>query len=267
MYFADLLFEWRRDHGQAIAERVGERGDLLRQKRLSSILMQFEECSYLAKQIVIDKPDYWEFKLTAELLRGYLSKVRERWDALRNQPYSKETCIVSLDDLADWQSSKCDEMVAISETFSNLINSELHATWGAPGEEGDAEEILRVCKLIYEACIRVVECEESIRFAYLGDEFDEVKEILAGTTTSLIEQTERIPLEISKVFDTPNPTGTYKITLEYDVTEEFKNDYLPTSKPSYLMCSAALITLLGFGYTKKTLHKTTARRSRMNGLD
>ena len=224
-YPAELLFEWRRAHEIAIYEKLGQQSELLRLKSLSPTLSLFEDSSPLANQIVIDKPIGWECKLTAELLRGHLDKVRKRQRSLRDGLYSKEMNVVPLDDVAAWQSSKFAELVNIVGNIEKLVVSEIPKAWGPLGQPGDASEIHRVCSLIYEACQRCLEWEESVRFAHLGEEFNETKVILYELTENFIQQVERVPEEIFSIEDWERPGETRTILLEFETPKNFSDRY------------------------------------------
>jgi hypothetical protein len=59
-YPAALLFEWRRAQENDIIERLGEPGDRLRRRVVEADLEGLEGTSYLAHQIIADKPYAWE---------------------------------------------------------------------------------------------------------------------------------------------------------------------------------------------------------------
>lgn len=86
---AEVLFGWRRSHEDEITKRVGKLSETLRLKATARELPIFETCSYLAQQIVIDKPDHWEYKLTIELLRSRLDPVLSRWKDLEGGLYDE----------------------------------------------------------------------------------------------------------------------------------------------------------------------------------
>jgi hypothetical protein len=65
----DLLFQWRRIHEADVLDRLGKPGERLRAKVKSDHLREFADTSYLAQQIILDKPRHWEYKLTLEILR------------------------------------------------------------------------------------------------------------------------------------------------------------------------------------------------------
>jgi hypothetical protein len=133
---AELLFEWRRSHEDEITKRLGKLGDALRLKVISRELSTFKSCSYLAQQIVIDKPPHWEYKLTVELLRSLLDPVLSRWKDLEGGCYAKRLTIVSVNEFVQWHSARMQEIEKLVLAFSRLVNRELQASWGPPGQPG-----------------------------------------------------------------------------------------------------------------------------------
>ena len=75
---AEALFEWRSQHEREVTGRLGKPSELILQKIIDEQLSEFRSASRLAQRIVADKPDYWEYKLTVELLRGELNPVLKR---------------------------------------------------------------------------------------------------------------------------------------------------------------------------------------------
>lgn len=99
---ATLLFEWRQEHERDVAERLGKAGDRLRRKVMDRELEGFEGASYLSRQIVIDKPYAWEYRLTAELLRSKLAPVLSRSRALARGLYARPVTRLSADHPTEW---------------------------------------------------------------------------------------------------------------------------------------------------------------------
>ena len=53
--------------------------------------------------------------------------------------------------------SKCEDLVALLTLVGILLNQELTAAWGKPGEAGDAVEIKRVSDKLVSACNGLLE--------------------------------------------------------------------------------------------------------------
>ena len=222
---AAILFEWRRQHEEAVAKKLGKPSEAIRQKIIAQQLTEFAGTSYLAQQIVIDKPSFWEYKLTAELLRTGLAPIVARWHGLERGLYTKEPAIITSSEVMNLLRARIDEIQKQVGAFSGLLNGELQGTWGPTGTPGNESEILRVCNLLIECAARIVQWEERVRFAILPSEFDEVQTLLSGCAGRMIEQLSKIPSEFKAIFDQENPTGTYHISLVVDLPEGWAEKY------------------------------------------
>ena len=138
-----ILFEWKRLHEHKTIERLERASDELRLKIIERELTEFKPGSYLAQQIVIDKPADWEYKLTAELLRSQLDPVLSRWRDLEAGLYTKRLTIISAQDATQWLSARFEELERLMVAFRGLVTSELQTSSGPPGCHGNAHDILR----------------------------------------------------------------------------------------------------------------------------
>jgi hypothetical protein len=216
---AALLFEWRRDHERVLSESLGKAGAILRQRVLQRQLAGFEDCSYLAQQLIIDKPDYWEFLLTAELLRTMLDPIRLRWEALEKGLYALAPKTISLDGYMEWHLSQLEAMSAQVHALSGLFNGELQTSWGVPGEPGSEHEILRMCGLVREASERILKWEEEVRFVRVPSVFQEARNLLVGIAGGNASKVFKVPGWINSIFAADPPSGTHQFTIEFDLPD------------------------------------------------
>lgn len=218
-YMADLLFEWRLEHERHINEQIGKTGERLRQKVVLAQMEEFANTSYLARQIVIDRPNAWEYRLTAELLRTKLEPVQFRWRALQAGLYTKPVVIVSEGNVWKWLEGCLTEMGGFIPALCEVINTEFTTAWGAPGESGSPIAILRTCELFEEACQQLLAWEEKIRFAMLPEEFNEMKNLLCGTGGRVIGQVAEIPAQMAQIFSNDVVDGTHSIEITINLPD------------------------------------------------
>lgn len=218
-YPAELIFEWRRQHEDEISKRLGKTSDFLREKVIARQVHEFSSCSYLAQQIVIDKPECWEFKLTLELFRTQVQPVLVRWEALEKGLYTKPAIVVKVDDMSDWLHSRMDEAKRLIHALAGLASSELTNSWGPPGQSGNPSEILRVCDLFREFVNQVIQWEETVRFSSVPAEFVELQGLLAGTTGHFLRQITRITDEIHAIIDPAEPNRMREVSLVLDLPD------------------------------------------------
>ncbi|MEL7551802.1 hypothetical protein AAGV37_18155 [Pseudomonas protegens] len=216
-YPPGLLFEWQREHEKNTSEQVGKASAEVRHRYEKRHLEEFGRLSYLAERIIIEKDIYWEYLLTAEVLRFEVAPATKRWEALKRGLYTKPVRRIDKEESFLWLNDRSLEIELIAQAFSNLTNFELVQTWGEPGMPGSDIDIVNVCRLYGEACTNALQWEESVRFTSVDEEFLEVRDLYVGVAGGIIEQTARIPEFLTKMID-PKPTsGTYQLVLTIEL--------------------------------------------------
>ncbi|WP_411878399.1 HNH endonuclease [Polaromonas sp. YR568] len=216
-YPADLLFEWRRTHEEQVAQDLGRTGSRLRQKVLDRKLEQFSNCSYLAQQIIIDKPDAWEYRLTAELLKSELEPIRFKWHALQSELYALPVTQISKDQCAEWLRMILRDASLQVHALGLLVNKAIIKAWGEPGQPGSELEILRACTLIAQATQRLLDWEERVRFSHLPEAFEAVQVELINVAGNQIDKIFEIPRWLSEILNDAKPSGTHSLTITFDL--------------------------------------------------
>ena len=117
-YPAGLLYEWQRNHERSISELVGKAGGKLRQKYETRHLEEFGRLSYLAERLILEKDDFWEYRLTAEVLRFEMAPILRRWNALKRRLYTKPISRVTQEEFTPWLFLKIEEIKSIAHAFS-----------------------------------------------------------------------------------------------------------------------------------------------------
>lgn len=236
-YPAALLFEWRREHEGQITKNLGKTGAELRQKIVARSLEGFEHESYLAQQIIIDKPYAWEYRLVTELLRSKLHPILKRWDALEKGLYVLPFSRISENEASEWFGSTMDEIAALVPALATIITEEIPRAWGAPGVPGSEAEILRACNLFIEACQSILAWEERVRFSRLPSEFQDVQELLYGIGALQIDAVKVVPDELAKPFNVEEPTGEYSIMITFDLPNGWADQVDRAFKKAISKCS------------------------------
>ena len=216
---ADLLFVWRRQHEAAILARLGRPGDQLREAISKERLRKFDGISYLAQQIILDRPRLWEYKLATEIFRSEFVPVHTRWQQLQRGLYVRKAVIVPLSEVSDWLSAKLKDASGAIAAVSPLLK-ELMDAFGLPGTSGDDEAIVNMSRLIIAAARNMLEWEEDMRFTHVPTEFHDALAALQGFTGRQIEELLRIPNELAGIVAEENPFGTRTISLVFSIPEE-----------------------------------------------
>lgn len=220
----DLLFQWRRLHEAAVLDRLGKPGDRLREKIKTDHLQKFADTSSLAQQIILDRPLYWEYKLTAEILRTELGPVATRWDQLKRGMYVRRATLISADHVFDWLFAKMSDNAKMVNAMHPLLD-DLARSWGEPGFPGNESEIVGVSRLIGNLARSLLEWEEEVRFCRVPNKYEETANLFHGMGGLHLTQIFRLPAEIAAIFDVERPTGTHNITLVFNVPPDFVENF------------------------------------------
>lgn len=215
-YPSDLLFEWKRDHEARVHAQLGRASDM-RIKVQERVLSAFPEAGYLAQQTILDKPEHWEYKLTAQLLRDLLEPLQDRLRHLKDGFYAFPIKKVSGADSVGWVLKTNADISNQVEVLGRLVSSGFDSAWGERGTPGSAHEIYTVCKLIRDACARCLEIEEELRFTQLSSTFAEVLPAMAGVLEPIMQTVFGVAPWISAVFSQEKPQGQHELKLKFEL--------------------------------------------------
>jgi hypothetical protein len=216
-YPPGLLFEWQREHERLISDQVGKTASELRHRYERRHLEEFGKLSYLSERLILEKDDYWEFLLIAEVLRFEMAPIVQRWEALKRGLYTRPIHRISREESFFWLSDRSMEIGLIVEAFSKLTNHEFAEAWGTPGVAGSDLDIFRVCRLYREVCENTLLWEESIRFTSVDDDFLELRDLYIGVAGTLIEQACRVSGFLVDVVAQKPTSGAYNLTLTIEL--------------------------------------------------
>jgi hypothetical protein len=217
----EVLFTWRRVHEAGISRRLGRPNELVAEKLNEERLKPFKDASLRAQQIVLDRPNAWEYKLAAELLRTELGAVQERWRTLKSGLYFLKSRDVEVAELSAWWRTHLDDVLRIVAVLSKLVTTELPAAFGPPGTPGSDVGILQACRLIVAAGQNLLQCEEDLQFTRFPKDFEELKPVWSGVVGAQIDAMMALPTGLSKIFAVENPTGEHHIMVVFGLPEGF----------------------------------------------
>lgn len=218
-YPAGLLFEWQREHEKHIAKQVGKVAAEIRQRYEKRHLEEFGRLSYLAERIILEKGDYWEYQLTAEVLRSEIAPILQRWRALKRGLYVIPTKRIEKYDYLVWMSDRMNEIQKVIHAISELTNVEFASAWGMQGVAGSDTDIITTCRLYAEVCKSTLAWEESVRFVRVDDIFNELQNLLFGIAGDLIEKAATIPNFLTDVISSQPKTGTHSLVLTIELPD------------------------------------------------
>jgi len=214
-----LLFEWQRGHEHRIALQVGKAGAEIRDRYEQRHLEEFGKLSYIAERIILEKGPYWEYHLTAEVLRFDLAPIVRRWEGLKRGNYVRPTVRIKNDDFFGWVAGKFAEMSAIVHAFAEIANVDFTRAWGEPGVPGSDIDIVETSRLFAELCRNALEWEEAVCFVHVDDMFSELQTIFKGVAGGLIEEVAKVPPFFTAKLAEEGLEGTHILSLSPELPD------------------------------------------------
>jgi hypothetical protein len=171
---------------------------LLDQKRSGQLdpLLAFSGTTEKARQIALERPTYWEFLLTAELLRSKAQALRQECaDFERGLIYSPKKR-VSARAFLDIVGSRMSDPVTLVNIAKKSLEDELREAWGPPGQPGDPVSILRAVDRIVGAARHLLEWEIDITAFEPPEKFRNLGRFLTGMSGELVGEFTRVADEV-----------------------------------------------------------------------
>lgn len=224
-YAPNILYAWREQHEEYILKELGNRTGKIEFEVQSTELEAFDGYPPVIRRIVIDKPDGWEFRLTAELMRylykPYFRKIKD----LRKGLYTKPKNILSSDQVIDWINARLSEASDMATSITGLINK-LNDSWGAQGVSGDLEEIHHITCLMRDYLEQIVLFEERVSFVSVPPKYEKLVPLLKDLNGSQAEKLEEIPVVLDSALSLIN-TDQGDVTGKLHVVEKTINFEVP----------------------------------------
>jgi len=191
-YSANVLFVWREKHEEFIASILGNSTDRIVYEEQISNLSEFDNYPPIIKRIIIDKPDGWEYRLTAELMRFLNEPSFRKIKALKNGLYLKNLETVDSDKAFNWVQNRLTELTRMIPPAVGLLD-QLTNSWGKPGEPGDVKEIHHITKLIRDYLEHIITFEEKLHFVNIPEEYQRLVDLLKNLIGSQVVKLSNIP--------------------------------------------------------------------------
>lgn len=190
---------------------------LLHAQHTTIPIKEFVNDSPRAQALVIERPRFWEYLLTIELLTTKMYGVRRRYDEVHSGLAFRRTRIIRSKEFLKVIQEKMGDLIALVDLLSPIVQREIPASWGPDGVPGDPLEIKRAVDRLVDVCNELIEWESEIVCLRPPSSWEKIQQLLKGYTANLLSEIERLPLELSKPFESDNPRGEYNINLVFDI--------------------------------------------------
>ena len=170
--------------------------------------------------LAIERPPFWEYLLTVELLKSKLSVVRRRYDELHSGLVFTRSQIIAGKEFLKLIEEKMSDLIVLVELISSIVQREIPASWGPSGVPGEPLEIKRATDRLINACNELIEWESDIIRVRPPSAWEKIQQLLKGFTAELLSEIERFPMELGEPFETENPRGEYNINLVFNIGGE-----------------------------------------------
>ncbi|MAQ76752.1 MAG: hypothetical protein CL613_10535 [Aquimarina sp.] len=197
-YSTNILFAWRAKHEEFIASDLGSITDKILHDEQTLNLKSFDNYPPIVKRIIIDKPNGWEYRLTAELMKFLNTPLFRKLKDLKNGLYIKELNNVDSVNALNWIQNRLSELSVTLKPAIGLLDL-LTKSWGKPGEPGDVQEIHHATKLIKNYLEHIIVIEEKIHFVNVPEEYEKLVYLLKNLIGSQVEKLSSIPYDLEEI--------------------------------------------------------------------
>lgn len=190
--------------------------ELLDRERAGTLdpLASYSSESPEAQRLARDKPRYWEFLLTAELLKTRITAVRRQFERLKAGVIHVPSRLIAGRDFFTWVSAKIGDLNSLIESVRLQIPA-IHDAWGQLGQPGDVYKIREAVVELDELCTQLIEWEKDLRGAKPPAAAEPLKRTMEGFTEVVIQELEKLPKELLQPFEGGRkPTGSIEIMLK-----------------------------------------------------
>ena len=221
---AELLFRWKERHERKVLAQLGKPGDIARAEVEDEELADLQRLPGFIRQLARERPDFWEYLLTAELLTHYLAPILRRARDLQSGAYALPAATVSDDDFVRRIGAWTDDLSHAVAALDRIVNVELKASWGPPGTPGIPADINHACQLYARAADRLVSIAEEVKFTRVGEGYAAVRDLVFAGAMYSVPRLVHLPEFLRGVFSREDPTGTHEFELVIELPPGWADD-------------------------------------------
>jgi len=186
----------------------------------------FRNENWKTKQILIDRPNFWQFLIAEELLRTRFKEIRLLSTDLARGAVLRKHRSVGGQEFWDWFGLKWPEAQGAAEMISGCINNELPDAWRQCSDPmADPTPIFSAIERLYTACKFLIDWETDVFTIHPPDSLEPLRAVTFGTTQEFIDELETLPNHLAEAVQKgQSHTGTtpivHKIALDLRFTRQ-----------------------------------------------
>ena len=187
-----------------------------------------ERKDHIINQLIKEKKDYWEFKLSALLMKSNLKDINETYVEIEEGLIFQRVRSIDGMEFFNWFRNSLGDFENFVNLFEISVNK-LVESWGTPGESGDSIKIKKSITDINKLCKELINWEYELSSLIVPDKLKIVKNKLLGTTKKLIiDELNKLLEEIEDIYvnSSNNVSLTFTPTFPselHTVTKDFED--------------------------------------------
>lgn len=209
----ELLLLWKKTHEEQTLAELGTAGDKLRKLVVDQEMTAFAHLPPFIREIVKDKPDHWEFSLSAEILDHYLGPILRRARDLKLGRITKPRHLLAPERFTLWVTNKPQELLQVAPALEGLLK-DLQESWGPSGLPGNAHEINHVCKLYADVGSHLLGIAEESMFTSIPEGFEEMAALLSEGALHTLQSMSGLSRFIRAIPDQPDRSHEFTLVLD-----------------------------------------------------
>ena len=183
----DIIETLRKQFAYLFMDALSLRGKMI----CTDLPESLRDLSGTALSLVIQKPVAWEYRLFSQVLNDELRCFASmKKDLNYGIVLGRAVRLKDITEVVDWVQKKMGEISAFVESTNKLVNVAFVKAAGAPGEEGDAEEIVYVGRRLAGVYRSLLEWTSDFKHTQVDELFVRVLEITSRASRNLITEIE-----------------------------------------------------------------------------
>ncbi len=205
----DIMETLRTQLAYLFMDSLEIRGRVIR----SGLPESLRDFSGAALLLVVQKPYAWEYRLFSQVLSDEFSRLQIlKKDLDYGLALGRAVRLRDFSEVTEWGQTKFLEIVAFTRSATKLVNDALVKAVGAPGEPGDAEEIVYVGKRLAGVYRSFLEWTVEFRHAQADESFGRLLEIMSRVSYNVITELEDFSATMQQMLA--------DATMRYESTKE-----------------------------------------------